>query len=334
MTFLNPYWGKNLIGFFTLFFQRLFELCTGALPFSSLASDEIQIAVLFCIALSATLVGGFLLLQKMAMQANSLSHTILLGIILSSLIFRSAGILDLSSLLVASLLAAGLTLLLTEGFHHLLRIQREASVGIVFSALFALGVVLATVFTRNAHLGLESVMGSVDALSREDLSLVSVVTGFNLLVIALLFRPLLLVSFDVGFAKSQGISPRLISLVLMFQIAMTSVSAFRAVGVLLVLAFFTIPFATARLYSSRTQQIFPLAVGFALFASFFGVAFSRHILSVYEFPLSTGGVVVSLLSLVYLGSLLFSPKGIVSAYLIRQAAKAELTSEETVGAEL
>ena len=189
---------------------------------------------------------------------------------------------------------------------------------------------MATVFTRNAHLGLESVMGSVDALSLDDLSLVSFVAGSNLVLIVLLFRPLFLCSFDSSFARSQGISPRLLSLVLMLQIALTSVSAFRAVGVLLVLAFFTIPFSAARLYSSRIAQIFPLAIGIALFASFLGVALSRHILSVYEFPLSTGGIVVSLLSVMYLGSLLFSPKGVVSAYFARRAARAEIVTAEEI----
>ena len=102
---MNPYWGKNLGGFLSLFFERLYAFCTGSLPLSDLASDEIQIAVLFCIAISATLVGGFLLLQKMAMQANSLSHTILLGIILSSLFFALPGcsICPRSSSLLSSL---------------------------------------------------------------------------------------------------------------------------------------------------------------------------------------------------------------------------------------
>ena len=81
--YLNPYSGKSFFGFFLEFFSRLYQFLTGNISVTDIASDEIQIIVLGGVAISAALVGCFLILRKMTMLANSLSHTILLGIVLA-----------------------------------------------------------------------------------------------------------------------------------------------------------------------------------------------------------------------------------------------------------
>ncbi len=85
MTELNPYQGVNFFEFFFVFFQRLWGFLTGTLGFHQLANDEIQVIVLSLIGASSALVGTFLVLRKMSMLANSLSHTILVGIVIAFL---------------------------------------------------------------------------------------------------------------------------------------------------------------------------------------------------------------------------------------------------------
>ena len=118
-------------------------------------------------------------------------------------------------------------------------------------------------------------------------------------MIPLLFRPLQLSTFDPSFAVSIGLRPGLFHFLLSFLTAGLVVSAFRAVGVILVLSFLTGPYLMARLFCHRLPLllIFSPAIGIVL--SFFGVALSRHFLSVYQLPLSTGGIVVTLIALTY-----------------------------------
>src|SRR5580692_7382093 len=102
---MNPYWGTDFWQFFAVFGKRMALFATGQLPFSQLASDEIQVLVLILIALSSALVGTFLVLKKMTMLANALSHTILLGIVGAYLLFAQ-GIgdlaIDLKTLIIAA----------------------------------------------------------------------------------------------------------------------------------------------------------------------------------------------------------------------------------------
>ena len=81
--FFNPYHGQTIWGFIFLFIKRMTAALTGQLPFDQLASDEVQVLVLMGVAISSALVGTFLILRRMTMLANSLSHTILMGIVLA-----------------------------------------------------------------------------------------------------------------------------------------------------------------------------------------------------------------------------------------------------------
>ena len=148
---MNPYSGESFIGFFLTLLSRFWLLLTGNLSFSHLATDEIQILVLVGVACSTALLGCFLVLRKMTMLANSLSHTILLGIVIAYLITRDGVIgsahgggyepINLNAMLLASLLTGIATTFLTEFLTKNARLQEDASTGIVFTSLFALGII-------------------------------------------------------------------------------------------------------------------------------------------------------------------------------------------------
>src|SRR3990167_2299625 len=211
---MNPYWGANFFQFFATFFERLIH---GTLFFSPEA-DELQMGVLALVALSCGLIAPFLVLKRMTMFANALSHTLLFGIVTAFLLsssFWGATLFDPSTLLIGALVAAFLTAFLTEGAVRLFRLQAEGSVGLIFSLLFALGVILATLFTKNVHLGVEVVLGNADALQPSDLSLVGYWSCVQLALILLFFRPLQIAAFDRLFAAALGIRPLLFHFLLL-----------------------------------------------------------------------------------------------------------------------
>jgi len=313
----NPYTGQTFFGFFLVLCQRLWLFLSQQLSFADIASDEIQMLVLIGISASAGLVGSFLVLRKMTMLANSLSHTILIGIVLAYLAayhgllkdsYEHGSPLNMQSLLIAAVVMGVLTTFLTEFLTKTGKLQEDASIGIVFTSLFALGVILLTVATRNAHIGTEVVMGNVDALQKNDCKMAWVIFLMNALLFFLFFKEYKITTFDPGLAQAFGISITFFNYLLMVQVSITSVGAFRAVGVLMVLAFITGPVLTARLltYDLKTLLISSVALGAA--SSMIGVALARHFLSVYDMALSTGGIVVCTITVIYIAAILFSPK--------------------------
>ena len=182
--------------------------------------------------------------------------------------------------------------ILTQFLTHIARLQEDASTGIVFTSLFALGIVLVTLLTKNAHIGTEAIMGNVDALHPQDWHLVYIILTLNCLCAVLFFKEFQVTSFDPILAKSLGISALFFNYLLMMQASATVVSAFRAVGVLMVLAFITGPPLAARLLTHKLKILIVLAIILGMACSIAGVALSRHFLSVYDAPLSTSGLVV------------------------------------------
>ena len=303
---MNPYFGADLLTFFPLFFSRLARFITGDLPLSEAAPDEVQIAVLVLVALSCACIGVFLVLTKMTMLANALSHTILPGLVIAYLMSVALlSSLDLQALLWASLITGLLTVSATQLSTYLFKLQEDASIGLVSTTMVAIGVILVTLFTRSTHLGVEAVMGNVDALHPSDVRLVLGIFCIIAPLIALFFKEFKIIAFDSPFARTQGFSPQLWRYILMFLTAMTVIGAFRAVGILLVLSLLVGPVLTARLFTHRLKFLILAAAALGSGASCLSVALCRHCLSVYHTPLSTAGILSTLLSLIYALSLLF-----------------------------
>ncbi|CAM0116926.1 metal ABC transporter permease [Rhabdochlamydiaceae symbiont of Dictyostelium giganteum] len=295
---MNPYWGSGFFDFFSILFYRLM----GKMPLSQLAPDEVQLIILLCITISMGLLGVFLSLRKMTMLANSLSHTTLLGIVLCFLLLKTPVhtlMMNPLTLLLSSLISCCLTLILTELSHKLFKLQEDASIGLVFTTLFALSILLITVFTRNAHLGTEVITGNVDALSIHDIPYTVLSTLGITLVTCLFYRAWVISAFDVEFAYLAGFSIRFHHIIQLFLTALALIVSMRAVGVLLALSFLISPVLIARQWSKKVSSLLFLSLSLGLSFSFLGVALSRHILSYTQVPVSTGGLIVTLLSLAY-----------------------------------
>lgn len=314
--YFNPYEGKTFFGFCFLLLHRLWQFLTGQLPLSALASDEIQMVVLIGVAASCALVGTFLVLRRMTMLANSLSHTILLGIVVAYVLTHegvlggtptAAPPIDIQLMLLAAFLTGLVTTFLTEVLTKIARLQEDASTGLVFTSLFALGIILVTLLTRSAHIGTEVVMGNVDALHFEDVKLIFVILAINTICSILFFKQFQITTFDAGLAQALGISPVVFNYLLMSLVSFTTIGAFRAVGVLMVLAFITGPVLMARLLTDQLKRMLILSIAIGCIASILGVALSRHLLTVYDLPLSTGGLVVCTIVVLFGLTLLVHP---------------------------
>ncbi len=298
---MAPYWDCDFWQFFATFAARFPLVVTGQ---TAIAADELQIFVLVSVAISCGMLGPFLVLKKLAMLANSIAHTVLLGIALSYICFASIfavqhGALGFPYLLPGAMAAALLTVGLTFAIHKWLRLQEDASIGLVFTALFALGVALVTVFTRDVHLGVEAVTGNPDALRMEDLYMGAILAGISATAILLCYVPLKYSCFDSGHLSSLGGKCNWLQALLLGLTAVSCISAFRIVGVLLVLSFLVGPYLIARLFSHRLHILLIAAVSIGALVSIVGVALARHILSVYGLALSTGGMVSALLGVLY-----------------------------------
>ena len=311
----NPYTGQDFFSFFFVMMQRMFFFLSGN-GVEGLASDEIQCLVLILLGLSLPFLGSFHVLKQMTMLANALSHTLLLGIVIAFLLLHS--LLGLNSLsepftsmkvlwtaaLITGLLTTVLTQLLTEGF----RVQEDASIGLVFTTLFALGIVFVTLFTRNMHLGVEAIMGNIDALHVSDVGVAGKFAAIMFFFYVFFFRGFFASAFDPLFAKSLGWPTQLLNYILMVLTAGGAIASFRAVGVLLFLAFLVGPVLIARLYTHSLKKLIALSFLVSALCSLFSVALSRHILTVYKAPVSTAGLAVTCLFVFYLVALLFAPK--------------------------
>lgn len=259
-------------------------------------TDLLQIGVLCSVALACGLLGPFLVLRRMAMFANSLSHTILLGIAAAFLAVGSS--FNLGTLLIGAFLSAIMTAFFTGGLVRIFRLQEDASIGLVFTALFALGITVVTLYMKNVHLGLEAVMGNADILHAGDLKLALSLVGLNLGAIVLFYRQLKLNSFDPNLGRVLKVPS--LHFLLLFLTAATCIGAFKAVGVLLVLSFLVGPFLTARLFCSRLKFLLWLTPLIGMGASILGVLISRIAFDCFGLALSTGGIVSTLIGLIYL----------------------------------
>lgn len=310
--YTNPYEGLSFFSFFLELFSRILQLITGKISLSALASDEIQLLVLIGISISSGIIGTCLVLKKNTMLANSLSHTILIGIVGAYLLTRDSlsdveshqAPIPIQAMLIAAIFMGIITTFLTEFLTKKARLQEDASTGLVFSSLFALGIVLVTVLTRSAHIGTEVVMGNVDALHLDDLKLVYFILVINIVLYLLFNKEYRVVLFDTGFSKALGFSPNFFNYLIMVQTSITVIGAFRAVGVLMILSFLTGPILAAKLWVNSLNKVILLAIFFGCMASLIGVALSRHLLSSYELTLSTAGLVILVIIFIFFISIL------------------------------
>ena len=235
--------------------------------------------VLVLVSAACAVPGVFLVLRRMSLVSDAIGHTLLLGIVLAYFVTR-----DLESpwLLVGAAITGVATVALVELLQRTRLVKSDAAIGLVFPALFALGVLLVSIYLRNTHLDLDAVLvGQPEnadvprwkafGFAISPLTVMSIILAINVILIALLFKELKLSTFDPGLAASLGFRPGLLHYGLMTMVSVTAVAAFDAVGPVLVVAFFVVPAAAAFLLTDRLGVMIVLACGIGALGAWLGV---------------------------------------------------------------
>lgn len=225
------------------------------------------------VAGACSVVGCFLILRRMAMIGDAISHSVLPGIVAAFLI---SGSRDSVFMMLGAASIGLLTVFLIQLFHQG-GVQSDASIGVVFTALFAVGVVLVSLYASHVDLDLDCVLyGEISYVPWNTLQLfglelpkavwtVGLMLALNLGVIGLFFKQFKLCAFDPALAAAVGIPVVLFHYVLMGLVSLTTVAAFESVGAILVVGMLVVPPLTAYLLTDRLGAMIgaSLAVGAA-----------------------------------------------------------------------
>ena len=219
----------------------------------------------FLVGANCSLLGSVLVLRGEAMLSDAISHAVLPGIVLIFLFTNTMHPLVLS---IGAIIAGILTTFLISLLHQQVHVPTDVAIGITFTSFFALGIMLISLYTDKADLDVGCVLsGKLHMVSLDGwiydgrdwgpkpVYLLGGLLVFNFLFLVLCYPMLFVSSFDPAFALSLGINTRFWHYVLMMVTSITTVVAFKAVGAVLVVAFFIVPPATAYLLTERLPDM-------------------------------------------------------------------------------
>lgn len=226
-------------------------------------------------AASCALVGCFLVLRRMAMLGDAISHAVLPGIAIAFLFSGSRAPLPM---LVGAGALGVITTFLIETLHRRGKLQQDASIGVTFTWLFAVGVILITLFASQVDLDQECVLygeiayvpldtwvtGAGMNLGPRAIWTLGILLLLNLIFVVLGYKELKITAFDPALATSLGISATVWHYLLMGMVSLTTVGSFESVGAILVVAMLIAPPATAYLLTDRLDRMlcYAVAIGF------------------------------------------------------------------------
>jgi manganese/zinc/iron transport system permease protein len=284
------------------------------------------------VAGSCALVGTFLILRRMSLMSDAISHAILLGIVLMFFFTESMASLPM---IIAATLTGVLTVILVEALYRTGLVKEDAAIGIVFPALFALGVILISRYASNIHLDTDAVLLGELAFAPFDRFVVSGVdlgprglwlAGgiglLNLAFIVVFYKELKVATFDAGLAAALGFSPLVIHYALMTLVSLTAVGSFEAVGSVLVVALMIAPPAAAYLLTDRLPLMLGLGVALGVVSAVSGYWLARWL------DASIAGSMATMTGVVFALALFLAPKrGLVARWLLRRQQRWQFAGE-------
>lgn len=264
---------------------------------------EIQLIAIF-VSIACGLIGSFLVLKKMSMMTDSITHTILLGIVIAYFVVK-----DLNSpwLIIGASLTGLFTVFVTQKLSQKDTVSEESAIGLVFPFLFSIAVILISKYSKNAHIDIDSVLlGEIAFAPFNRLVLFGVDVGakalyssglillLNLLYIKAFFKEIKLSIFDPILAVLVGISPVLINYSLMAMVSVTTVVAFESVGSILVVAFMIGPAITAYMVTEDLKLMLLLSCVFSVCSAVLGLQLALI------FDVSIAGCMAVMVGIVFL----------------------------------
>ena len=288
-----------------------------------MTSPQIEIQLIAAVvAVACAIPGVFLVLRKMSLISDAISHSILPGIVVGFFITE-----DLNSPLLILLAAVTgvITVVLVEAIQKTGLVKEDTAIGLVFPALFSIGVILIAKNANDVHLDVDAVLLGELAFAPFDrfllwgvdvgpksLWVMGIILIVTLVLLYLFFKELKVSTFDAGLSAALGISPVVMHYGLMSVSSITVVGAFDAVGAILVVALMIAPAATAYLLTSDLKKMMGLSVFFGVFSAILGYWVAHWL------DASISGSMTSVLGLVFLAVYLFAPSKGLLAVLYRQ----------------
>ncbi len=261
------------------------------------------VAAVVCAVLSCWLV-----LIGWSLLGDAVSHAVLPGVVLAYLLGLPFGV----GAVIFGFLAVGLI----GAIRSTSRIKEDAVIGIVFTTLFALGLVLISVVPSQTDLN-HIIFGNILGISQSDQLQIGVLAAVALVLLLFKRRDLTLYAFDPVHAHAIGLSPRRLGGLLLGVLALTAVVALQVVGVILVVAMLIIPGATAYLLTDRFTRMLVIAPVLSATSSVVGIYLS------YWLDAASGGLVVVTQGVTFALVHLFGPRrGLVSTYLASWSRRA------------
>ena len=248
----------------------------------------------------------FITLKGWSLMGDALSHSVVPGVAVA----YYAGWPFAAGAFVTGLLAAvGMGFVKTKT-----RLREDAVIGVVFTAFFALGLLLISLYPSQVDLR-SIVFGNILGISNPDIVQVLIISGVTLVVLGFKWRDLLLFCFDPNQARALGLNTTVLHFTLLTLLSATAVAALQTVGACLVVAMLVTPGATAYLLTDRFGKMIGIATSMGVGTSIVGAYAS------YFFDGSTGGCIVTLQSALFVAALVFAPKhGLIGQRAQRRAA--------------
>ncbi|MEM7167748.1 MAG: metal ABC transporter permease [Planctomycetota bacterium] len=296
-----------------------------------------NIAVSLAVSSSCALIGCYLVLRRMSLLGDAISHAVLPGLVIG---FMISGSRDLTPMLIGAVAAGLLTAYLTEVLFRRARIDADASMGVVFTTLFSIGVILITLYHSQVDLDPGCVLyGQLEAsaidtrplfgveLPRQLPPLLVVLAAVVLFLVAF-WKELKITSFDPAMATTLGMSAGVIHYLLMTMVACTTVACFEAVGSILVIAMLIVPGATAHLLTDRLGPFVVTALVVSWIAAVGGY------LGADALDLNAAGSITVALGIVFFVVAIAAPKHGIAVRWLRTALLSLRIAQEDILARL
>jgi len=272
---------------------------------------------------ASALLGTFLVLRGKSMLTDAISHSILFGIVMVWLVTsQTEGVIQI----IGAALTGLLTVALTQGLSRTRLMRDDAAIGLVFPALFAVGIVLLNVYARNVHIDQHTVLlGEISFVWLDTaevggrnvpvaLLVLLPMTLVNLAFVLAFYKELKLSSFDPGLAAALGFLPGLLGYALLALVSATAVAAFDAVGVILFLAFVIVPASAAYLLTDRLWLMLVMASVIAILSAILGYLLAVRV------NVSIGGMMALVTGVFFVLAFLFGPRhGLIAQWAVRRA---------------
>ena len=269
--------------------------------------DDVVRNVLFgsgLVGVCCGLLGAFLMVRRLAMLSDALSHAVLPGVVLG---YLWSGEKDPLAIFICATLVAFLGACTIQLLRQTTKHKEDAALGFVLAAFFGVGICLLSMVQNLSPLNISGLnnflFGQAAALLFEDIVLLCFVTLLSVSAVVFLYKEFMLVSFDLEFARIVGLPVRFLHYGLILLLAFTIVASLQAVGVVLVSAMLIIPAATAYLLTDRFLWMLVLSALLGMISSVLGV-----FVSFLGGSLPTGPVSVLVASTLFLLALLLAPR--------------------------